>query len=507
MTSTTMSLAAPTYPDCPAWQLSATALGVHFAAGTLTPVEAMTRIAARLAEVNPQLNAVISERLADAMRDAEASTARWRAGMPLSALDGVPFTVKDNIPVQGLPCTWGSRLYADYMPDTDETGVARLRAAGMIVLGKTNVPEFTLQGFTDNLLFGPTRNPWNLALTPGGSSGGAVACVAAGIGPVALGTDGGGSIRRPCSHTGLVGFKPGTGTVPREHGLPEILPGMEVIGPITRTVADAAAILKLLTGISLSASPLDTDQAVADDIDTVAIHDGACTTSGQAKLVRAAPLRIAYVPNLEGDPIDPDIASRVDAVADALAAMGHSVQRRELPELARAIQDINTRAWPVISQTGLVATLDAVFSSTASNLTADMTPALRAMADAGRKLSAVDLFAAQGLVRHLQRTLTTLFDTTDLLLLPSAAALPWPAANSHPDTIAGIPVGPRGHAVFTAFVNAAGLPAINLPAAPTESGMPVGFQLVGPHGSEARLLAVAAAFECAHPWSDRWPTL
>lgn len=361
-----------------------------------------------------------------------------------------------------------------------------------------------------------------------------MACVAAGIGPVALGTDGGGSIRRPCSHTGLVGFKPGTGTVPREHGLPEILPGMEVIGPITRTVADAAAILKLLTASSLpparglpeegrtatssaegsDGKQVESNQLVADHIDAVAVHDGACTTSGQAKLVQPVRLRIAYVPNLEGDPVDPDIALRVDAVADALAAIGHSVQRGDLPDLQGAIQNINARAWPVISQTGLVAMLASVLPGTATGATADipvatgdMTPALRAMAEAGRTLSAVDLFMAQGLVRHLQRTLTTLFESTDLLLLPSAAALPWPAASSHPDTIAGVAVGPRGHAVFTAFVNAAGLPAINLPAAPAEAGMPVGFQLVGPQGAEGRLLAIAAAFEAAHPWSNRWPLL
>ena len=146
------------------------------------------------------------------------SEARWRAGTPLSQLDGVPITVKDNMVVRGMRSTWGSALYSEFMPDADELPVARLRAAGAVIFGKTNCPEFTVQGYTDNLLFGPTRNPWNLALTPGGSSGGAVAAVSAGLCPIALATDGGGSIRRPASYTGLVGLKPSRGRVARAEG-------------------------------------------------------------------------------------------------------------------------------------------------------------------------------------------------------------------------------------------------------------------------------------------------
>src|SRR4029079_1523772 len=152
---------------------------------------------ARIEDVNPHLNAIVTLDLAGARAAADASTRRWRNGEPLGPLDGVPVTIKDSIWVRGLRTTWGSSLYADFIPDSDEAPVARLREAGAVILGKTNVPQFTLQGYTDNCLFGPTRNPWDLALTPGGSSGGAVAAVASGMGPLALGTDGGGSIRRP----------------------------------------------------------------------------------------------------------------------------------------------------------------------------------------------------------------------------------------------------------------------------------------------------------------------
>ena len=155
-----------------------------------------------------------------ALAEAEASAARWQAGTPIGPLDGVPIAIKDNLPTHDLPTTWGCVALADHRPEHDELVVARARAAGAIPLGKTNVPEFTLEGYTSNRLFGTTRNPWNTALTPGGSSGGAVAAVAAGCVPLALGTDGGGSIRRPASHTGLVGLKPSIGAIAREHALP-----------------------------------------------------------------------------------------------------------------------------------------------------------------------------------------------------------------------------------------------------------------------------------------------
>ena len=192
----------------PLWALSATELMAGYVAGRFTPLDAIDSVLERIDDVNPLVNAVVTSDADGARRAAAASAERHRTGKPLSAIDGVPITVKDNIPVKGMRSTWGSRVFANYTPEADELPIARLRNAGGIIVGKTNCPEFTLQGYTDNVLFGPTRNPWNLALTPGGSSGGAVTAVAAGLGPVAIGTDGGGSIRRPASHTGLIGLKP-----------------------------------------------------------------------------------------------------------------------------------------------------------------------------------------------------------------------------------------------------------------------------------------------------------
>jgi aspartyl-tRNA(Asn)/glutamyl-tRNA(Gln) amidotransferase subunit A len=183
-------------------RLSATDLAEGYACRSFSPVEVVESLLARIAQANGPLNAIVTLDPAGARTAAAASEKRWREGNARGPLDGVPLTVKDNLNVRGMRTTWGSRLYADFVPAVDELPVARARAAGMVILGKTNVPEFTLHGYTDNAVFGTTRNPWDLRLTPGGSSGGAVAAVAAGIAPLALATDGGGSIRRPASHTG-----------------------------------------------------------------------------------------------------------------------------------------------------------------------------------------------------------------------------------------------------------------------------------------------------------------
>jgi aspartyl-tRNA(Asn)/glutamyl-tRNA(Gln) amidotransferase subunit A len=448
------------------WELSAADLVAGYAGGRFTPRHALDSMLARIESINPRINAVVTRDIAGARAAADASSVRWRSGAALGAFDGVPLTVKDNIPVRGMRATWGSRIYADWIPDSDESPVARLRAGGAVILGKTNCPEFTLQGYTDNLVFGVTRNPWNLELTPGGSSGGAVAAVAAGLGPVAIGTDGGGSIRRPAAHTGLVGLKPSRDAVARAEGFPVILLDCEVIGPIARTVADTRALFHALAGTSTPAP------------------------------VPKRPPRILYVRKFGGSPVDPEIAASVAAAANDLANLGHGVEEGAAPFDVEVL----TLAWPLVSQVGLAWLLKDY-----EGRLSEISPPMQEMARSGAAVSATAYYGAIDVMTQLRRALHVFFTRYDLILTPTIAALSWPATESFPPVIDGQAVGPRGHAVFTAFANMAGCPAISIPSAPSKSGLPIGFQLVGGVGQDELLLDIAAQYERTRPWTIQSP--
>ncbi len=460
------------------WQRSAVELGRAYRRGEVSPLQVLADCLARIDAVNPRLNAFVALRREAALAEAERSTTRFAAGAPLSALDGIPLAVKDNIPSADLPTTWGSPAGREHRPAQDELVLARARAAGAIVVGKTNVPEFTLEGYTANPLFGVTRNPWAPELTPGGSSGGAVAAVAAGMVPLALGTDGGGSTRRPASHTGLVGLKPSIGAIARTHALPPLLLDFEVIGPIARHAADVRLLFEALRG------PHPADRR---------------SLAAQAARTPLPPrLRVLYVPTLEGAPVDAQIAASCRAFADGLGARGHTVDVGELP------LDLGfmTGGWPLIGQVGL-AWLFAHHPPWRNGASAKYLD----MAEAGRRVAAAELWQVLETVERLRREVAQLFSRVDLIVTPAAAALPWPAAEAYPPEIAGQPVGPRGHAIFTAWVNAAGLPAIAVPCAPSAEGLPIGVQLIGPYGSDDGLLELAAAIEASGGQGWRWPPL
>ncbi len=458
------------------WQRSAAELAAAFRRGDCTPLDAFEAIDARIAAVNPALNALI-ERNPAARDDAAASAARHARGEALGPLDGVPMTIKDSILMAGLPCRWGSRRYADFVPPADELPVARLRAAGAVLLGKTNVCEFTLEGFTTNPLFGTTRNPWDPRLTPGGSSGGAVAAVASGCGPLAFGTDGGGSIRRPAAHTGLVGLKPSIGRVARGPSLPATLLDMEVIGPIARTVDDVALAMDVIGRPDL----LDRRSQSAPD-----------------PRPARRPLRLRYVRRFADAPVDPAILASTDAAARSLAMLGIEIDEGPLPVDPAPILEV----WPVLGQTGA-----AYAASTRPGRDEDLGPTVRAMVEAGRAIPAVRYAEAIGRIEAFRRDMTRAFGDIDLVMTPSIAAQPWPADEPYPPIIDGQRVGPRGHALFTAWVNACGHPGLALPSAPAPDGMPIGFQLVGRFGADELLLDVGRQFEAVQPWRHRWPLL
>lgn len=453
--------------DRPLWSLSAGELSAAYAGG-LSPRRVIDATLVRIHEVNTKLNAIVTPDEAGANRAAEESAGRWRDGKPRSPLDGVPVTIKDNILIAGLRTTWGSRLYGDYVPDEDELPVRRLRDAGAVILGKTNVPEFTVHGFTDNALFGTTGNPWDPALTPGGSSGGAVAAVASGMGALALGTDGGGSIRRPAAHTGLIGFKPSRDTVPRGKGFPAILHDFEVIGPIARRVDDVMLTMEIIAGSAWQRP--------------------------EAGVTRP---RIAYAPSFGGAPVDPFIRSVIDETMAQMRSLGVDIELISPFDLADPLRGI----WPVISQTGV-----AWLKSQHPDWENKVSPAIAEMATAGEKYGAKDYLNALDTIAAMKREFETLFERYDFLITPTTAAMPWPAAESHPTIIDGQPVGPRGHAVFTPFANALGLPAISLPCVVEGGALPVGLQIVAAQNRDWALLAFAREYE-DRLFVHRWPPL
>jgi aspartyl-tRNA(Asn)/glutamyl-tRNA(Gln) amidotransferase subunit A len=463
------------------WQLPATELRLRYRERSLSPLAVTQACLERLDAVNPKLNAVVARRDERVLAEAEASTQRHARRQPLSPLDGIPLTVKDSLYLADLPTTCGTAALRDHRPGHDELAAARARAAGALILGKTNVPEFANEGYTANPLFGVTGNPWNTLLTPGGSSGGAVAAVASGIGPLAIAQDGGGSIRRPASHTGLVGLKPSLGMWPRHHALPGLLLDFDCIGPIARTVADARLLFDALRG--------------PDASDRWSL---AATQAAALRTRQAGPLRVRYIERLHDNPLDPQIAASCRSAAEQLAALGHQVEDGPLPLDVSFILE----AWPQIGQIGLAAMFDQH-----PDWEAQASPKYQEAADAGRCVSAARLWRIQAEVSRLRRDSGALFADADVLLMPAAAALPWPAAEAYPPTIDGQDVGSRGHAVYTGWVNAAGLPGLALPAEPARDGLPIGVQLIGPYGADERLLDLGAVYENEAPWAQQWPDL
>lgn len=458
------------------WKQSAGSLVAAFARREVTPSEALASYRARIDRIDPILNCYTA--LSDtAAAAAAASTDRYRAGEPLSPIDGLPLAIKDNLKVAGMPAAWGSAVFADDICTADELPIARLRAAGAVFIGKTNLPEFAVEGYTANRRFGITGNAWNPELTPGGSSGGSVSAVAAGLAAAAIGTDGGGSIRRPCSYTGLVGLKPTIGRVPRAGGLPQLLLDFEVVGPVARSVGDARLLYSIMAG---------PDRA---DPSSLAVVDPA--PAGR-------PLKILFVEQFGDHPCAPSIRASVRAAARKLEQTGHEVVAGKLPFPMAALSDF----WGTISKVGLASLCAAVPA-----MRDKASPQYLEMAAEGAQVSASTFWAGLETVKTFRSDVSRAFADWDLIMTPSCAAQPWPAGQACPTKIDGQPVGPRGHAIFTGWVNACGHPAIAIPAQPDRDHMPVGFQLVGDLGSEEQLFQVAQAFADTDSDGWQWPAV
>jgi aspartyl-tRNA(Asn)/glutamyl-tRNA(Gln) amidotransferase subunit A len=423
----------------------------------------------QLERVNPALNAVVGYCRQSVLDEAARLTKRLDASENLP-LAGVPFTVKDNLWVAGERIAQGSRLFADHRPLRDAWAVARLREAGAIVLGVTNTPEFACRGVTESPLHGVTRHPLDPERTPGGSSGGAAAGLAAGIGMFALGTDAGGSIRRPAAHCGLVGLKPSAGLVPHPWGFGEPNYGFSVVGVLARSVADCTVVYRELTAFDagdVSAPPIRVDLFDEPQGDPPG-------------------LRAAWSPSLGcGFPIDADVRACFEARIAVLRERGFRIEEAD-PEWPAG-----TGAYPLIAlqQKGLQLLHAPAYPLVSDQLDPDIAGAIAQ----GASYPANHWPQLLRRLETIRGALSRFFDRFDLLLTPAAPVTAWPIG-TWPSTIGGQPAGPRGHAAYTPLFNYCGVPALALPAGAIR-GLPVGLQVVTARFEDARLLSWAAAAE------------
>jgi aspartyl-tRNA(Asn)/glutamyl-tRNA(Gln) amidotransferase subunit A len=446
----------------------------------ISPVELTESILAAIQAVNPTLNAfclVTADTARNAAREAEIAVMKAE---PLGALHGVPLSLKDVLYTRGLRTTGGSRLFAELVPEEDAVVVARLKAAGAIVLGKTNTSELGHKALTGNPLFGPTRNPWALDRTPGGSSGGAAAAVASGLGAVGLGTDGGGSVRIPAAFCGVYGVKPSYGRVPQH----PVFPGWDHVshvGPITRTVRDAAAVLDVIAG--------------GDDRDRVSLpREPESYLHACDEPIRG--LNIAWSPDLGYATVDP----RVLAVCENAAA--------EFESLGCHVEVVNP-GWESPEEafsTLIAAQFYAAWSDQLPAAEPAMDPTLVRFIRRGGAVSARDYVLAFGKVSAYWQEVRAFLERFDVLLTPTVAVPPFPLGESPPRDIAGEPVSVLGWMPYTFLFNLTGQPAASVPAGWTEDGLPVGLQIVGRRHADRTVLAASAAFEAACPWADRRPS-
>jgi aspartyl-tRNA(Asn)/glutamyl-tRNA(Gln) amidotransferase subunit A len=458
--------------DAEAWRRSARETVARVAVRELSAVEVARSALDRLHAANPPLNAVIGHDDAWTLGQARAVDARLAAGESLP-LAGVPITVKDNVWVEGRRVTQGSRLFAGFVAPADAWAVARLKSLGAVIVGITNCSEFACKGVSNNLVHGITRSPWDLRLTPGGSSGGAVAATAAGIGALALATDAGGSTRRPAAHAGLVGMKPTFGLIPCGPGFDEPNFGLSVMGQIGRDVADVALMWRELLGYSHHDWG---SQAV--DPERLADGDDAASLRG---------LRIAYSPDLGCDfAVDGDVAAALEAVVARLERDGFRVER------ASPAWPDGVREYPLLKlqQAGLAALHGAALDADPDCLDPDIAAQVRL----GREHTAEDIARLLILREHLYAAYAAFFARFDLLLCPTTPTVSWPVGQLGPAEIGGRPAGPRGHAVFTPLFNYCQAPACSVPAGRVR-GLPVGLQIAGPRYADARVLAMAAHVE------------
>jgi aspartyl-tRNA(Asn)/glutamyl-tRNA(Gln) amidotransferase subunit A len=457
---------------------SAEELIAGYASGQFSPVEVTEAMLARIERLNPELNAFTDVTADIARESAKHAEAEYRAGTA-GPLSGMPVTIKDITFVEGLRCRRGSKIYADDSPASFSSPfVQRVIEAGAVLLGQTTTPELGWKGETSSPLSGTTRNPWNLERTPGGSSGGAGACIAAGIGTMAHGTDGAGSIRIPSAFSGIFGLKPSLGLVP-------VYPASAVgdlayHGPMTWWVRDAARMLNVVAG--------------ADPRDRFSWNSGVDYLAVLAD-VDLRGLRVAWSRDLGYAAVEPEVAALAEDAAKGFAELGADVVE-DHPNLSDP--------WP-IEHVLWVAAMAGARIDDYEQVQRIMDPGLVELVDQGQKVTAAEMSRARTDQGVYAAAWAEWMRNYDLLLTPTLPCTAFPVGLNQPGTVNGIETSYLSWTGFTYPFNLAGLPAATVPCGFASDGLPVGLQIVGRLKDDALVLRAAAAFEDARPWQGKRP--
>ncbi len=461
--------------------MAATELSRAIRSRQVSSAEVVEMFFQRIERLDSQLNSYLALRPEQALADARAADDIVARGWAVGPLHGVPISIKDLEMTKDLPTTMGSALFRDRTPEIDSIVVERVKAAGAIILGKTNTPEFGQSGTTENKVSDPSRNPWNTARTPGGSSGGAGAALAAGLCTIATGSDGGGSIRIPAAFSGVFGIKPTQHRVPRYGGYGRPAANhFSQSGPMSRTVADTALLLQVLAGPD-SRDPNSIKESPPD------------FSAGLGRGVEG--MRIAWTPDYGYAAVDPEVAEITARAARVFEELGATVEDAPLN------LDDPFQAFFDVFATATYTSYAHLFEEHRDEFSE---PGLYSM-EHGASVDGATLSRAIQRVDVLGRQMEDFFDTYDLLLSPT---MPTPAfeIGRKPSVIGGREVDPMwGFIPFTFPINMTGQTASSVPCGFSSDGLPIGLHIVGPRRAEARVLQASAAFERARPWADKIP--
>ncbi|WP_454631740.1 amidase [Bradyrhizobium cenepequi] len=465
-------------------RLPAVDLVAGYRAGTFTPVDVIDDVIGALKMTDELCNVIVTDMYEVARSEAERASSAWANGEVVGPLTGVPVTIKDLLFVAGVGAHAGAPTLAAFVPDQDSAAVSALKAAGAVLTCKTTTCESGYKLTADSPLSGVTRNPWRLDRTSGGSSGGAAAAVAAGCGPLAIGTDAVGSIRVPSSFCGVFGLKPTFGLVPRSPSFfPPSWGSLAHTGPIGRTVADVALLLEVVAGY-------DNRDAVSLPVEKRRFDTRAASL---------APLKIAVSPDFGFAAVAPAVRNAFAEVTHVLADLDADIVPLEPALGTRLLEE-------VLQPIGFTEQAAAVMYREPADL-ALSEPEFQAVVAKGRTVRGIDYVDALHKRVRLRGRFLEIFKSVDAIITPTVAVTAFEAGTIGVDLIDGQPVDRHlGWSPFSWPINLAGLPAATVPCGFDADGMPIGFQIVAPWLEESTIFRIAAAFEQARPWADHWPS-